>query len=313
MMRAIIVDPERRTGMRFANVPEPIPTTRQLLIEVQHISLNPGEIHQATGGALPPNLVLGWEAAGVVISAAHDPGESGRTSSEYGPTIGDRVITYGRHGGWAQRRTATVDNLAIVPDYVDLAAAAALPVAACTALGALQAAGPVLGRRVLITGASGGVGRFAVQLAAIGGAYVIASVGSEIRGKGLPDLGAHEVVVGLDGITEPVDVVLEAVGGPHLVKAFGLLAPGGVLQSYGGISNQPAVFPPYSTVGPPRSLMSFALPPSLAVDLTVLIELLSEGKLTVEIGWRGPWERHADAIDALRARQVNGKAILDVS
>jgi hypothetical protein len=83
------------------------------------------------------------------------------------------------------------------PPSADLAEVAALPVAGLAALRALRAAGPVLGKRVLITGASGGVGRFAVQLAAHAGGHVIASVGSLARGEGLAQVGAEEVVVGL--------------------------------------------------------------------------------------------------------------------
>ena len=297
----------------MASVPAPIPQAAQVLVEVRHISLNPGEIHMAASGIFPPQLILGWDAAGVVVSSAREPGESGRTTGEFGPALGDRVVTHGRSGGWAQRRTTTVDNLAIVPDNVDLAAAAAIPVAASTALGALRAAGPTLGQRVLITGASGGVGRFAVQLAALGGAHVIASVGSERKAKGLLALGADEVIIGLHGVVEPVDIILDAVGGPQLVEAFGLLAPGGVLQSFGGVSDQPAVFPPYSTVGPPRSISSFELPSSLAPDLEILVGLLAEGRLTVDIGWRGPWEQHCDAVEELLGRRVNGKVVLDVT
>jgi NADPH2:quinone reductase len=80
-----------------------------------------------------------------------------------------------------------------------------------------------------LTGASGGVGRFAVRLASIAGGHVIAAVGSAARGEGLAEAGADEVVVGLQGIGTPVDVVLDSVGGPHLVAAWQLLAPGGSL------------------------------------------------------------------------------------
>ncbi|MBT8225458.1 MAG: zinc-binding dehydrogenase [Dactylosporangium sp.] len=312
-MRALIVDPTRPHAMRLANVPQPLPKHGQVLVEVRHIALNPFEIHLATSGRLPPHWVLGWDTAGIVVAAAHDPGESGRVWGEYGPSIGDRVVAHGRRGGWAQRRTATVDNLAVVPDAVDLAAAATLPVAAGTALGALREAGALLGKRVLVTGASGGVGRFAVQLAALAGAFVVASVGCEARSRGLRELGAGEIVVGLDEVTEPVHVVLDAVGGHQLVQAFGLLAPGGVIQSFGGSSGEPAVFPPYSTAGPGKSLRSFELSPALADDLIFLLGLVEEGSLTAEIGWRGPWERHEEAVNALLTRRVNGKAVLDIT
>jgi NADPH:quinone reductase-like Zn-dependent oxidoreductase len=93
-------------------------------------------------------------------------------------------VAFNWSDGWAQRRAASTDNIAVLPDSVEFHAAAALPVAGVTALQALRALGPVVGRRVLITGASGGVGRFAVQLAARAGAHVIAAVGSAARGAG---------------------------------------------------------------------------------------------------------------------------------
>ena len=81
-------------------------------------------------------------------------------------------------GGWTERRAVATADLAIVPDEVDLGAASVVTVAGVTPLQALRALGSVAGRRVLITGASGGVGRIAVQVAAHAGAEVVASVRS---------------------------------------------------------------------------------------------------------------------------------------
>ncbi|MCT7356709.1 zinc-binding dehydrogenase, partial [Streptomyces sp. 15-116A] len=177
----------------------------------------------------------------------------------------------------------------------------------------LRAAGLGPGKRVLITGASGGVGRFAVQLAARAGARVIASVGSEARGAGLAELGADEVVIGLRGIDGPVDIVIDGVGGPQLVEAWRLLAPGGSLQSVGWTSGEPAVLPPYATVGPAKSLTSFVIEGNAGADLATLAELAAEGALTVELGWQGSWERFDEAAQALRGRRVPGKAVLEVA
>ncbi|MGH3762475.1 zinc-binding dehydrogenase, partial [Actinophytocola sp.] len=163
---------------------------------------------------------------------------------------------------------------------------------------------------VLITGASGGVGRFAARLAVMAGAYVIASVGSLARGEGL---GAHEVVVGLGGIGTPVDVVLDNVGGSQLVAAWQLLAEGGNLQSIGWTSDEPAIFPPYSTIGPAKTMTSFINTGPVGADLADLVRLVASGELVVELGWRGPLDRFADAAAALRTRRVAGKAVLDVS
>ena len=191
---------------------------------------------------------LGSDAAGVVVRAAAEGG---------GPAVGTRVVAL-TSGAFAERVAVDVSALAEVPQSVDLAEAAALPVAGIAALQALRAGGLAQGKRVLVTGASGGVGRFAVQLAAHAGAYVIASVGSLARGQDLAKAGADEVVVGLEGVHQPVDLVLDNVGGPQMVAAWELLAPGGSLQSIGWTSGEPAVFQPYSTVGPPKSLASFS-------------------------------------------------------
>ena len=183
-----------------------------------------------------------------------------------------------------------------------------------TALRTLRESGPLPGRRVLITGASGGVGRVAVQLARHGGAYVIAAVGSASRGDGLAALGADEVVVGLKGVGDPVDVVLDTVGGAQLVAAWGLLAPGGVLHSIGWASGEPAVFPVNSTFAPgaSRTLRSFGDTTAPAADLALLVDLVAQGALRAPIGWRGSWRHLGGAIEALRERRVPGKVLLDL-
>jgi NADPH:quinone reductase-like Zn-dependent oxidoreductase len=141
---------------------------------------------------------------------------------------------------------------------------------------------------------------------------VIASVGSLARAKGLDEAGAQEVVVGLEAVDGPVDVVLDNVGGRQLVEAWDLLAAGGNLQSIGWTSGEPAVFDPYSTVGPPKSLSSFLNAGPAGPDLATLVRFVAEGSLGVEIGWRGTWDRIAEAVEALRQRRVRGKAVLDV-
>jgi NADPH:quinone reductase len=301
-IRALVADPSAPMGVRLAEVAEPLAGPGQALVGVRHVSLNHGDLNDARSGRVPAGGILGSDAAGVVLRAA--PGG--------GPAEGARVVAL-TPGAFAERVAVDVGALAEVPPRVDLGEAAALPVAGVAALQALRAGGPVQGRRVLVTGASGGVGRFAVQLAARGGARVIASVGAVERGRDLAKMGADEVVVGLDGIGEPVDLVLDNVGGPQMVAAWNLLAPGGSLQSIGWTSGQPAVFPPYSTIGPPKSLASFLIGiGEVGADLATLLQLLAAGDLTVEIGWRGPWEQAVRAAEALLGRRVSGKAVLDL-
>lgn len=302
MMRALVADPAAPHGLRLADASEPVPAEGQALVKVAATSLNYGELRGARHQA--PGTVLGWDCAGTVIQAAGDGS---------GPVEGSRVVTFGGQGAWAELRAVDTAEIAVVPDGVDLGAASALPVAGVTALRALRRFGFIAGERILVTGASGGVGRFAVQLAAIAGAHVIASVGRPARGEGLREIGAEEVVVGLDGITEPVRGVIDNVGGQQLADAFALLAEGGSLQSIGGTANEPTVFPPYATVGIRRSIEAFTMGGHLSGDLGYLVGLLAAGRLDPQIGWRGSWEHVDEAADALVGRQVAGKAVLDIT
>ena len=298
-MRALIVDPAAPGHIRLGETSDPTPRPDQLLIRVEAISLNRGELPAYSGAAA--GSVPGWDAAGVVLRAA---------ANGDGPAVGTRVVTLGGSGGWAALRAVDLENLTHLPDGVDSGDASALPVAAGTALRALRAAGSLLGWRVLVTGASGGVGRFAVQLAHLGGAEVVAVVGSEARGAGLAALGADSVVVGIDAVGGKVDVAIENAGGPTLVGAFALLKTGGKLYSIGGASLEPAVFPPYATVGPERQLISFTLGGAMADDLAYLVRLLAAGTLQVQVDWRGGWGRAAEAIHLLVGRKIAGKAVL---
>jgi NADPH:quinone reductase len=252
-----------------------------------------------------PGEVPGWDAAGVVVQAAADGS---------GPPVGSRVVGFGGAGGWAQRRAVPTENLAPLPDSVDFGPAAALPVAGVTALQALRRLGPVVGRRVLITGASGGVGRFAVQLAARAGAHVIATVGSEARGAGLKELGAAEVVVGLADVTEPVFGVLDNVGGQLLADAFRLVDDGGSAQSIGMASNQPTTidFEAERQFGVYKRLEPFTVRTPFGPDLAYLVELLAAGEIDPQIGLQTSWKDVAEAAEALLDRRVAGKAVLDV-
>ena len=113
-------------------------------------------------------------------------------------------------------------------------------------------------------------------------------------------------------VDEDVDIVLDNVGGPQLVAAWRRLAPGGSVQCVGWSSGEPAVFPPYATVGPARTLSSFLITAPVGPDLANLVRLVSDGSLRVDIGWRGPLARVGDAAEAMRTRRLRGKAVLDL-
>ena len=291
--------------MRLADVEEPVAAESEALIQVRATALNFGEVH-FIDHMRKPGEVPGWDAAGVVVQTAADGS---------GPPVGSRVVGFHGAGGWAERRAVPTENLAVLPDSVDFGPAAALPVAGVTALQSLRALGSVVGRRVLITGASGGVGRFAVQLATRAGAHVIAAVGSTSRGAGLTALGAKEVVVGLADVAEPVSGVLDNVGGPLLAEAFSLLDDGGSLQSIGMASNQPSTidFEVERRSGVRKRLEPFTVRTPFGPDLAYLVELLAAGELDPQIGLRTSWNDVSEAAEALLDRRVAGKAVLDVA
>ena len=302
-MFAIVYVPDSPAKLELGSVPELEPTDDQVVIEVRATSLNFGEVTFIE--RQPAGHVAGNDAAGVVLQAAADGS---------GPPVGTRVAAFSPAGAWAERHAVGTNQLAVLPDSVDFASAAALPTAATTALRAVEKLGPLVERRVLVTGASGGVGRFAVQLAALAGAHVVAAVGRPERGAGLLDLGAAEVIVSLDNVA-PVHGVLDNVGGPLLTRAFGLLARDGLLLSIGQASLEASTvdFEAQRLRAVGTRIEAFAAGSHpVGEDLRRLVALLDKGRLDPQIGWRGDWTNVADAVKALRGRLVAGKAVLDV-
>lgn len=207
--------------------------------------------------------------------------------------------------------------LAELPEGVSYTAGAALPVAGLTALQAVRAGGFLAGRTVLITGAAGGVGRLAVQLAAAGGARVLAVVGRGSRASAVSELGlpAVEVVVGDPAPTHPVDLVLESVGGDSLTSAFDWVVDGGTIVSYGRSSGQPGQVPPGwflkgSRLLGLRYVCGVDGRPTGPEDLAVLADLVARGRLDPGVSREADWLDTPALVEALLDRKVAGKAVL---
>jgi NADPH:quinone reductase len=162
-MLGYCTDPSAAGGLALGDLPEPQPGPHDLVVEVAAYAVNRGELSllsQRSDGWTP-----GQDVAGVVAAAAADGS---------GPPVGTRVVGLADQGGWSERVAVPTHRVAPLPEAVAFPQAAALPVAGLTALRALRTGAPLLGRRVLVTGASGGVGSFAVQLALAAGAQVTA-------------------------------------------------------------------------------------------------------------------------------------------
>ncbi|GHB33442.1 NAD(P)H quinone oxidoreductase [Streptomyces viridiviolaceus] len=303
-MRALVVDHTAPGGLRLTEVPDPVPGPDEVLVRVAAASLNHGELPQTGNATAPDGSVPGWDAAGTVEKPA---------ASGAGPGAGTRVVTWGWSGGWAELRAVHVDELAALPDEVDFVRAAALPVAGLTALRALRRAGVRPGQRVAVTGASGGVGHFAVQLARLQGAEVVAVVGDAARGAGLAELGADQVVTSAARIGGPVDVLLDNVGGPLLGELLDVMADDGTVVSIGATSGRETPLAPYRLVEKRLTLVGIQAGGRTGADLAHLARLLGEGRLRVTVGREADWRSAGQAAQDVVARRVRGKAVLTLS
>jgi NADPH2:quinone reductase len=296
-------------GVELTEAPDPQPLPNEALVAVQAISLNRGEVRALT--TKPPGSLTGWDIAGVVECAAPDGS---------GPPEGARIVALVTTG-WAQRAAVPTNAMAVLPDEVGVAQAATLPVAGITALLALDIAGNVIGRRVLVTGASGGVGRFAVQLAHLGGAHVTAVSASPERARGLTDLGADEVIHELTPEGPEFDVIAEGVGGRSLGAAIQRVAPDGTVVSFANSDPSTTTEYPTRTLfgrAPGAKIYGLMVFPELAKRrgatgmLERLLALLAAGRLDPQIDLEADWRDAADAIHALVERRIAGKAVLHV-
>ena len=302
-----LVPAGRAAGLvTMAEIPKPEPRPDEALVRVQAFSVNRGEIFRLENPE--PGSRPGKDVAGVVVRAAADG---------TGPAAGQRVVGHPEAGGWAEYAAVPAGSLAVLPPEVSVIQGAALPLAGLTALRLLRAAGSLAGRRILLTGASGGVGHYVTELATAAGAEVTAVTRSADRGRRLAGLGAAAVVRDLSGARGPFDLALESTGGTALAAAVGLLVPGGTLIWFGQASRTPATLDFFTILGGPQTvtIRSFAYwdaPGGYGQDLATLARLVATGSLHPEIGRVAGWAATAATLSDLYQRRIRGNAVLTV-
>jgi NADPH:quinone reductase-like Zn-dependent oxidoreductase len=301
-MRALVVDSAAPGRITFGDVSEPVPVPGEVLVDVRAFSINRGELRML--GTAADGWRPGWDFAGIL-----------RSDVEHGLRAGTRVVGIRRGGTWAERVAVSHAWIAELPDGVSFAQGAALPTAGLAALRMLRLGPAILGRRVLVTGASGGVGRFAIQLAHLGGAEVTALVsGGSARAAGLSDLGADEVVSDIGQLRGRYDLILESVGGDTLGRLVTMVDPQGTLVMFGNSSNEPTTFDVRDVYNDALiRLQGFELffgDDPFGRDLGYLVTLVAERKLDPQLAGELSWEEIQEAMERLQNRDVAGKVAL---
>lgn len=313
-MRAVVIEANAAGKLAIREAEDPRPRYDEALVRVQAVSLNRGETKMAIEYPRP-DWRPGWDLAGVVERAAEDGS---------GPKAGEQVVGLVRSGAWAEQAAVPTNALASLPEGVTLAQAATLPVAGLTAYHALRQGGFLLGKNVLITGATGGVGDYALQLARLSGARVIASVRRPDQIALAEASGAETVVVGEDlsqaaAALAPYDLIIDSVGGKSLGDALSLLSEGGVCVSLGVSAGAEVTFNAATFFLTGRaSLYGLILFDELktvepaALGLARLAGLIAAGKVTPHISVEADWTEVAEVADQLLKRRYPGKAVLHI-
>jgi NADPH:quinone reductase-like Zn-dependent oxidoreductase len=323
-MKAIVYDHYGSPDvLKYEEIENPVPADDQVLIRVCAASVNPYDWHFMRGSPAPIRMFLGLRApksrrlgadvAGVVEAV-------GRNVTIF--KAGDRVFGTAR-GAFAEFACAPQHALALKPENLTWAQAASVPIAGITALQGLRDKGKVLpGQRVLINGAAGGVGTFAVQIAKSLGASVTA-VCSARNAELVRSIGADDVVdYSLQDFAQKsghYDVFFDLVGNRPLSACLGVLKPNGIYVACGGGSpaqSAPEFFGSMLHSLLRRFLTSRKMPGLLArvrtADLNFLADLMQSGKVTPVLDRQYALAETADAVRYVEQQHARGKVVISV-
>ncbi len=285
--------------------PRPMPGQGEALVRVRAASVNPLD-WQVRDGAMRDRAPLrfpkipGRDVAGVVEVVG-----PGVTTLRAGQAVYGIV-----DGSYAEYAVGAATAFAPAPGALDAVQAAAAPVAACTAWqGLFDIGGLLAGQTVLVQGAAGGVGTFAVQLAAWKGARVIVTARAD-DAEFVRSLGAAEVVdyekTSVADVVRNVDLVLDLVGGATRDASWGVLKPGGMLVATSS--------PPSQDTAKARGVRAAGMrvAPSAAL-LTEIAGLLDEGRVKAVVGRVFPLAEAGQAQELSEHGHVRGKIVLRVA
>jgi NADPH:quinone reductase-like Zn-dependent oxidoreductase len=303
--------------LRYTDVERPTPKSGQVLVRVRAASLNfgdraamrgePGAIRLAMGLRRPRATILGRAVAGTVEAVG--PGVTRLQP-------GDDVFGEVSQRGFAEYTVAKEKHLAVKPAEVSFEQAATLPVAANTALQGIRLGGVGPGTRVLVNGASGGVGTFAVQLAKALGAHVTGTCGGRNTDL-VRSIGADNVVDYATRLDDRFDVVLDLVGDKPLATMRGMIAPKGMyIASFGSGGKLLGPMPRLIGLMVKAPFVSQRLRTLVAVpkgdELAELGAMVAAGTLAPVIEDVRPLSETADAIRQIERHHARGKFVLTV-
>jgi NADPH:quinone reductase-like Zn-dependent oxidoreductase len=312
-VRAIVVDPAAPGRLAIKPVELRDPDRDEVAVRVTAISLNRGETRRALQQA-EPGWRPGWDFAGVVETAAADGS---------GPKEGMRVVGLLPSGAWAERVNCRSHAVAALPDAVSDAQASTLPVAGLTALHALRQGGLLLGRKVLVDGATGGVGHLGCQLALAAGAEVWGHVRREEQRAQVAQWTGGCVIVGRDlGAARaqgPYWLIVDSLGGSALSAAMGMLAPNGTCVTLGISEAGNANIESRSFFGTGGArLYGLTLFHELmsvergGIGLALLAGEIAAGRLKPQIAVEAAWSEVGGIAQRLIDRDFIGKAVLHI-
>ena len=310
--------------LRLEEVAKPAPKDDEVLVKVYAAAANPLDWHFMRGTPLPFRLVFGFRRPKNTFLGADIAGRIeavGSGVSQFQP--GDEVfgdVSGSGLGGFAEYVCAREETLALKPSNLSFEEAAAVPVAAITALQGLRDKGQVRsGQQVLVNGASGGVGTFAVQLAKAFGAEVT-GVCSTRNLELVRSIGADRVVdYTREDFTkggQPYDLILDAVGNRSVSDYARALGPQGrcVVVGFTTLSHllQVALLGAWLSRGGRKKIGVMGAAKPNQTDLVFIKELLEVGKVAPVIDRTYPLSETAEAIRYLEKGHARGKVVIDI-